>query len=325
MFNFCTLFDSNYLSRGLTMYESLVKHEKDFHLYIIAFDEKCLDILSRLLLEKATIISLEEFEDKELLRVKPNRTRAEYCWTATSSTILYCLQKYNLPNCTYLDADLFFYASPRVLFEEISSSSICITEHRYSPKYNKAVKAGKYCVQFVYFKNDKNGLQALKWWREACIDWCFNRHEDGKFGDQKYLDEFSVRFENVHDLQYLGGGVAPWNVQQYDFFEKNNHIVAKDSKKNTTFELIFYHFHYFRFLKNGYVDLGRYPLTKNDIELIYKPYLHALQDAKNKIQQIDTELNPHGQVKLTAWKRLTRFLAMDFKWDVNIYKIKNFG
>ena len=63
-------------------------------------------------LNKATIISLKEFEDEELLRIKPSRSIAEYCWTCTSSTILYVLEKYKVESCTYLDADLFFYSSP---------------------------------------------------------------------------------------------------------------------------------------------------------------------------------------------------------------------
>jgi len=195
MYNFCTLFDTNYLSRGIALYRSLKNVCDDFHIYIFAFDNTCFNILTKMNLEKATIISLKDFEDKELLNVKSSRTKAEYCWTSTSSTILYVLQKYKVDSCTYLDADLYFYSSPEPIFNELTDNSILITEHRYSPKYDKSKKSGKYCVQFITFKNDEYGLKSLEWWRERCIEWCYNRFEDGKFGDQLYLDDWTTRFD----------------------------------------------------------------------------------------------------------------------------------
>ena len=48
MYSFCTLFDSNYLTRGLAMYESLKKYSDDFYLYIFAFDDKSYELLVNL-------------------------------------------------------------------------------------------------------------------------------------------------------------------------------------------------------------------------------------------------------------------------------------
>ena len=104
MLNFCTLFDSGYLSRGLAMYESLNRHCKDFHLYVFAFNDECFSVLKSLYLANMTVISLPEFEDEELLKVKPTRSRGEYCWTCSSSTILYVLDNYDVDHCTYVHA-----------------------------------------------------------------------------------------------------------------------------------------------------------------------------------------------------------------------------
>ena len=257
MFNFCTLFNRNYLARGIALYNSLEHVCRDFHLYIFAFDDATYNVLNKLNLKHATIISLKEFEDKELLSVKSERTIAEYCWTATPATIYYVIKNYNVESCTYLDADVYFYTSPKVIFDELGDDSVLITEHRYSPEYKKdEAKNGKYCVQFITFKNDKNGMEALTWWKDQCIIWCYDRHEDGKFGDQMYLNDWTTRFEKVHVLQHLGGGLAGWNVSQYDFFRSKGNLHGIEKKSKTQFDVVFYHFHYLKYFTNGKLDLG---------------------------------------------------------------------
>lgn len=118
-----------------------------------------------------------------------------------------------------------------------------ITEHRYTEKYDQTKTSGKYCVQFVFFKNDKRARKVLEWWREACLEWCYNRQEEGRFGDQKYLDDWCTRFEGVHELQHLGGGVAPWNMQQYTFINKRGKVYGIESSTKRVFNIVFYHFH----------------------------------------------------------------------------------
>lgn len=325
MYNFCTLFDSNYLSRGLTLYRSLERTCDSFHLYIFAFDDKSLVVLRKLALKHATIISLKEFEDQELLRVKPTRNRAEYCWTSTSSTILYVIKKYGVDMCTYLDADMMFFESPKALFDEMGDASVMITEHRYSPQYNKETKSGKYCVQFVSFRNDEKGIQALRWWRERCLEWCYARFEDGKFGDQMYLDDWTTRFDGVHKLQHLGGGMAAWNVQQYDVFEKNGRLFGKEKKSENEFPVIFYHYHYARFFTDGTVELGRRELTQNVMKKLYVPYFAELEKAKKEIETIDSSFDSHGAGKKPLnWKTPILFLYRKLFGIYHIYPLKKF-
>lgn len=320
MYNYCTLFDSNYLTRGLAMYESLRKHSDSFHLYIFAFDDRSYKLLNKLDLKFTTIISLKEFEDDDLLKVKPTRTTAEYCWTCTPSVIKYCIEKYNLESCTYLDADLYFYSDPSILIEEMEKEkrSVLITEHRYTPEYDQSATSGIYCVQFMTFKNDKNGLTVLNWWRNACLDWCYARFEDGKFGDQKYLDDWPQRFEGIHILQNPGGGVAPWNVQQYDIRNKKF--------KGNDFELIFYHFHNLKFLENGKIDLGTYKLNSDVIEMIYFPYIRHLDSILKTLKNLGENYDYNGTVKIKKnWKTLFRYIKRHLKGTYYIYDIKKIG
>ena len=115
MMNFCTLFDSYYMLKGISLYESLCKVTNKFHLYVMAFDRDCYEKLTSIGFDKMTVELLDYFETPELLAVKPTRTKAEYCWTCGPSVIWYFLKKYNLPDITYLDSDLFFIGNPQVI------------------------------------------------------------------------------------------------------------------------------------------------------------------------------------------------------------------
>lgn len=254
--NFCTLFDSGFLGRGIALYESLLKHEPNAHLYVVAFDDRSYQVLKEEAYSQMTVISLSEFEDPDLLKVKTERSQKEYCWTCTPSVIKYVIEKYNLPSCTYLDADLYFYASPASIFQEIGDKDVLITEHNYSPKYDQTELSGKYCVQFNYFKNSENGMKVLHWWRERCIEWCSDVPEEGKFGDQKYLDDWTERFEKVHVLREKQKALAPWNVQQYKLKGEDMPYQLKHIENHQLGDLVFYHFHHFTFHYIQYHLLG---------------------------------------------------------------------
>lgn len=265
------------------MYQSLKRNCLDFHLYIFPFDERSRVILEHMNLEHVTIISLSEFEDKNLLAVKDTRTKAEYCWTCTPSVIDYCIHTYDLSDCTYIDADLYFFSNPNVLIEEMEDKSVLITEHRYTKKYDKSATSGIYCVQFITFKNTSDGMAALNWWKDRCIEWCYARKEDGKFGDQKYLDDWTTRFEGIHVLRNLGGGVAPWNVQQYQLSNIENKVYLQPTGQMD--ELVFFHFHFIKFYPNNRVDLGDYTLHNSVLVNVYRPYLMEIMEIELMLKE----------------------------------------
>ena len=194
------------------------------------------------------------------------------------------MDRFSLPEVTYLDADLYFYQSPGLLLDELheNAGSVLITQHRYAPEYDQSERLGIYCVQFMTFKSDDRGRRALLWWQQRCVEWCGAVPVDGKFGDQKYLDDWTRRFEGVHDLNHLGGGVAPWNVRQY-------HIMEGPSVDGVP--LVFYHFHNLRWLTDGTFDLcwGGYVLGQDTTRLIYEPYLEALKEARSRVRKVDPE------------------------------------
>jgi hypothetical protein len=316
MRNFCTLFDSNYLTRALVMYRSLEETGENFKLYSVCFDDLSYQILRKLNLPRMVAIQLPEFETPQLLAVKNGRSTAEYCWTCTPHVIRHMLDTYRLPEVTYIDADLCFYSGPSQLFAEfeMSGASVLITEHRYTPRYDQSKTSGIYCVQFVTFNSDVRGLKALQWWQDRCLEWCYARFENGKFGDQKYLDDWTERFEGVHVLQHLGGGVAPWNVQQYLLEQKNDKGLSVNCVP-----LIFYHFHAYKHYTDGTHDLGIYRLASTVIDLLYRPYAERLEKVHAEIATIVPEFAQVRSIRSRSLRSLLSRIRRKLRGQLIVY------
>lgn len=187
---FCTLFDRGYLIKGLAMMLSLLKNCPNAKVFVLCMDTVTYDVLTSLKLNWVVCIKLEDVEDERLLDVKRDRGVAEYCWTLSPVFPSFVLEENSeIDYLTYLDADLYFYSSVDPIFEEIEKSSVAIIEHRFTQRLKDRVVNGRFCVEWVSFRRDKEGLACLSRWREQCIEWCFYRLEDNKMGDQKYLDE----------------------------------------------------------------------------------------------------------------------------------------
>lgn len=281
--HYCTYFDKRYLLFGLTLYRSLVEHAGDFMLWILAFDDETYRLLEQMHLPGVELIRLSDFENPDLLAVKATRSAVEYYWTATPDLPLYIFSHdASVTQVTYLDADLYFFAPPRPMEEELGDGSIMIVKHRYAPRQMYlAAESGIYNVSLLVFRRDANAMECLQWWRERCLEWCFARVENGKMGDQKYLDDWPTRFKGVVVLKHPGCGVAPWNIENYRL-EKRAQTVWVDDVP-----LIFYHFHQFRPLSPHRFDLlQRYPLTRRQIDLVYRPYIAAMQDTIRQVNQI---------------------------------------
>lgn len=291
MMNFCTLFDSYYLDKGIALYRSLERVTEDFTLYIFCFDDKSFEILKKLNFKNSIILHHSNIEDERLLKLKEERSKAEYCWTCTPVIIEYVLKYYNVESCTYIDADMYFFFDPQILFDEIvlKHANIVITPHRFTNSWNDQrlmKRSGKYCVEFNYFDQSENAKKALIWWKERCLEWCFHLYEPERMGDQKYLEKFPSLFDNVHEIQHIGAGVAPWNLHQYFLVDNNQSIQLKEKKTGKVFPLVFYHFQNLRYINENTVNISSGTYSKKTKDAIYIPYLKSLELIRKELKQL---------------------------------------
>lgn len=277
---FCTYFDSHYLPRGLSLYLSLREHCPSFQLWVLCMDTPTSDCLKHLALPEVIPVGLEELEsfDGQLLAVKGSRSRIEYYFTCTPSLPLYILRKWpETPMVSYLDADLFFYQDPAPLFREIDEHSIALIEHRYAQNLQHRLRYGRFNVGWLSFRNDEQGIKCLQWWRERCLEWCYDRADQDRYADQKYLDLWPGLFSNLHILRHKGANLAPWNISNYSISYRSERVWVDEQP------LIFFHFHGFEQIASWLYDPHfagcRAKVTKEIKHGIFAPYIRALISA----------------------------------------------
>jgi hypothetical protein len=257
-------------------------------------DERAHEVLARLALPNMRLIALAEAETDELRRVKPTRARGEYCWTITPFTPGFVFEREpEAQRVTYLDADMWFRQDVGPVFDEFerSGKAVLITEHAYPPEFDQSKTSGRFCVQFVTFVRGRDE-PVRRWWAERCIEWCYSRTEDGKFGDQMYLDDWPERFgDRVHVLATPEWVQGPWNT-----------INAKASDACT------FHFHGLRLMRDGAVLLTEtYPVFAHTHELLYAPYLEDLSAAVARLSTVGFSAPP--QLNRARWSQRLRVAA----------------
>jgi hypothetical protein len=278
--HFVTLFDDSFLPIGLALYQSLVSQARPFRLWVVAIDTEVERYLGQLALPDLTVIPLSSIESPELLAVKVGRTRAEYCWTLTPFTAQAVFDRDPTAlRATYLDADVFFLADPRILLDELDQSgkNVLITEHAYASEYDRSHDSGRFCVQFLTFDRSDCAHEVMRWWQERCLEWCFARYEDGKFGDQVYLDQWPTLFgDRVHIVRQIEKTLAPWNVR---------HFAQQGAEQGRPrLEPVFYHFHGLRLVADRRARLFKFYDVGEAGLAIYEQYLAALA---NSYAQLD--------------------------------------
>jgi len=263
--NYITLFDRGFLPQGLALHASMRRHAGEFMLWVLCMDDEVKITLDALGYATIRTLRLEDVETPELLKIKGGRSRAEYCWTLTPFTPKIVFDRDpSVQRVTYVDADMFLLKSPAPIFDEFSDSgkAVQITDHAYDAEFDSSATTGQYCVQFMTFARQASN-PVTQWWQDRCIEWCFNRVEDGKFGDQKYLDDWPLRFpKTVHVLSQIDVLLAPWNAKRFPYSRA-----------------IAWHFHGLRILRNNRVLLHRgYPVPDIVDKMIYAPYMQELKN-----------------------------------------------
>jgi len=218
---YVTLFDKKYLPHGLALYNSMCKFCLPFKLIILCVDDLTFNTLKALDLKHIQLLKLSDLENQNLKKIKKKRTHVEYCWTLTPFSILFAFEfNPKINQITYIDSDIFFLKNPKKIFDELNKNKkeILITRHGFAKEYDQSHISGEFCVQFIPVKRE--ALDIIDEWKKKCLKWCYNRAEDGKFGDQKYLELWPKKYhKRVHICENDKWFLAPWNAIRFNYYD----------------------------------------------------------------------------------------------------------
>lgn len=212
----CTYFDINFLPRGLALYHSIKKFEKDFLFYVLCLDNDTELALINLNFENIVVLNLNYIEQSEVVK---NLSEKELYFSITPSFCQKVLINENISHILYLDADIYFFNDINILYNEIGDVSIAFCDQRL----NKLVKFftknyGYYNVGINYFKSDREGFECLKEWERQCVEWTPSCDTGlNFFSDQIYLDNWPLKFNSIKIITHKGINTAPWNSINYKF------------------------------------------------------------------------------------------------------------
>ena len=286
--HFCTYFDHNYLPRGVVMLESLHEHCPHAHVHVLCLSEECYAAMTILAYPYVSLIRLSELEavDPDLFATRSTRSLVEYYFTITPCLPWFLLNQKGIGEITYLDADMMFFSSPEPIFEEAGKASVIITPHRFTPLTKEREELyGIYNVSWLSFRNTSDGLDCLKWYRDSCLEWCYDIVEENRFADQKYLNEFPERFSGVHSMRHSGGGVAPWNIGDSIVKMHDDSIMINNEP------LIFYHAQHFGHIAGPFYSSGLLwyqvkHLSKIAKKHIFLEYAKLYKQAVKKVNKL---------------------------------------
>jgi hypothetical protein len=300
---YCTLFDRRYATRGLVMLESLERFRRPGdEIVVLALDAEARGLVERLGKGRWRAVSIDDLQDRELTELRPVRPEREFCWTCTPAFSAWMVRRAQEGDIVvYLDADLMFFDDPRKLLAELESGgSVLIHEHRFSPdRASYEPSSGRFNVGFVGFNVGPEGRACAERWRAQTIERCELDPDNGYCGDQGYLNEWPTRYPHARVMRNIGGGVAPWNVNQY--------AVGNDGEVPTVdrVPVVFFHYHAFKTLFN--VGLGvvaaepayGYEFSTDVIRAFFRPYVRQLRKAIWAASGVGIRFEPDRKL---AWR-----------------------
>lgn len=299
-----TLTDLSFLPQTLVLRRSLDEVAPETRLRVLAVDPAAAALLRARDDPLVTVVDAHELEagDPDLAAARAGRSWREWCWTLTPAFCRAALEATPAgATVAWVDADIAFYRHPAELDEALGTASVLLVPHRYDRPFPTSALPEDLVANYgalnggtVVLRNDPTGRRVAREWRERTIEWCHDRVEPERYGNQRYLEPLSA-LPGVRTADSVGIGLAPWNVGRHALSGTAGRPVADGTPA------VFFHFQSLRLLARGRFPRRALPanylvapgtadqdlvarvspwfrLTAEQRRLIWRPYLERLLD-----------------------------------------------
>jgi len=243
--HFCTISTGSHLGKTFALCHSITTINENVILNVLITDKSKKEItVPDKLLHVIKLYDAGDLDKDELFRItykRYSKVPDKMRWTLKPVFLKWLLTEKMANSIIYVDNDIFFSGDYSFLFEMLQQHNILLTPHwrpdnpvEYPWWFETNFRDGVYNAGFI--GANKDAVNALHWWANACLYRCTKSYIKGFFDDQKYLDLMPVIEAKTAILQHKGCNVAYWNADKLPRKISKGHIyIAEDP-------LIFVHF-----------------------------------------------------------------------------------
>jgi len=161
----------------------------------------------------------------------------------------YLFSKYpEVDQIYYLDPDLCFYQSPKIMDQECGKAEILLTPNLIyitpTPSTGElaSLRHGMYNLGFIGLKRGAESFRLIQWWKERLKEHCRIDKCYGIFVDQKWMDLAPLFFDRIKSVKLPGWNMAWWNFSERKLLQTPKGYAVNQPET----PLVFFHFSGFK-------------------------------------------------------------------------------
>ncbi|MBY0369812.1 hypothetical protein K2X33_03940 [bacterium] len=233
-FAFCCVADSQYLPFFFALVENLTAvHAGPLEIHLLAVDSGVEPAVRAQYPDRNIRIYpiREVWTDAEWQRIsqRPISLRALSC---KPRIFLKARQNSDAEALFLLDLDIYFLRSPAHLNQAFGTGNTLFFP-QWSDRFTWARLHGIFNSGMVGAK--KGAEPFLSWWSRACWISCELEVEQGRFGDQAFIDQALLYFDGIQIYRGLDEDIAPWNRRTLEVAKSENGLHVRGGRSVGSF------------------------------------------------------------------------------------------